>query len=149
MEPGCPKEEDPGSQGQTAKLTEYRDNPNERWRACVYIPRHGSTKSSIFLSATAMGSRIATRNLAFGAAAAVPRNCPLQPRQGGGATGRPCPDLRRRGPVTPGRRRGPNGKAYLRVPARWRRGVGAEAEQRAESSRGSLARSEHDGDCTE
>jgi hypothetical protein len=71
MEPRCPKEEDPGSQGQAAKLTDYRGNPNERLRACV----HTAAKSSIFLH---------------------------WPHQGGGATGKPCPDLRRRGPVTPG-----------------------------------------------
>lgn len=43
------------------------------------------------------------RETVFGVPAAVPRNCPPpQPHQGGVATG--CPDLRRRGPVTPGRR---------------------------------------------
>jgi hypothetical protein len=109
MEPRCPKEEDPGSQGQAAKLTDYRGNPNERLRACVHTAAMEVPKSSIFLH---------------------------WPHQGGGATGKPCPDLRRRGPVTPGRRRSANGRAYLRVSARRREAWGAEAEQRAKGQRG-------------
>lgn len=100
------------------------------------------------------------RETVFGVPAAVPRNCPPpQPHQGGVATG--CPDLRRRGPVTPGRRSHggvPMGrpKAYLRVSARPReepkQSRGGEEDSTAEAPRlvsRSLARSEHDGDCTE
>jgi hypothetical protein len=118
----------------------------------------------------AIGSR-GQKNRIFGVMAVVSnqlitesnRNRPLQPRHDGGATGKPCPDLRRRGARGLGGGGGVEEfqwegvPAWLRAARRLAAGSGKPKQSRAEPRRvpsrrrlaPSPARSGHDGDCTE